>query len=157
MNDHKDLPPDDGPPLTAAELRRRMAEIQMAKAEEAAAKRAKLEEAQMAHIQDFMQGHVSHDDIERLRFKVQNAIEHGEGEVEVMRFPSSLLSDKGRAVNAGRSDWPDTLTGKAADVWRIYKERVADKGYGLEARILNYPGGLLGEVGLYLTWGTEDL
>lgn len=156
MSDENSILPDDRPKLSAAELRQKMAEIQMAKADEAAAKRAKLEEAQMARVREFLTGHVTHDDLERLRVKVENAVAHGHTEVEIGRFPSNLLSDKGRAVNAGRADWPSTLTGKSAEAYRIWQERLAPEGYGLEARILDYPGGLLGDVGLYLTWGAGD-
>ncbi len=155
MTDER-VTPQDGPRLSAADLRREMAEIQMARADAAAAKRAKLEAAQMAQINAFMTGHITPDDLDRLRLKVQSAVADGHTEVEVMRFPSSLLSDKGRAVNAGRSDWPQTLTGKAAEAYAIYRQRVAPAGYALYARILDYPGGLLGDVGLFLSWAGDD-
>jgi hypothetical protein len=126
----------------------------MEKAEQAAAKRSKLEAEKMAIIQEFMAGSIDGDDLARLRIRVQNALAEGHTEVEVLRFPSSVLSDKGRAVNAGRADWPSTLTGKAATFYRLYEERARPLGYGIEARILDYPGGLLGDVGLFLTWGS---
>ena len=154
---HDENPARTGPAMTAAQLRQQMAEIQMAKAEQAAAKRAKLEEAQMAQINAFMTGHVDEHELARIRTKVQHAVADGHTEVEVMRFPSALLSDKGRALNAGRSDWPQTLTGKAAEAYAIYRTRVAPAGYTLTARILDSPGGMLGDVGLFLSWAGDDL
>ena len=156
MTAKNDLPLPPAEPISAAELRQQMVALQMAKAEEAEAKRTKLEHAQMAQIQAFMEGHVDTEDLSRLRLHVQNAIAHGHTEVEVLRFPSSLLTDKGRAVNAGRSDWPSTLTGKAATWYELWETRAKPNGYGLEARILDYPGGLLGDVGLFMTWGGAD-
>ncbi len=41
----------------------------------------------------------------------------------VLRFPSQLCSEGGRAVNAPWADWPDTLRGEAAEMY-LRGERV---------------------------------
>jgi hypothetical protein len=153
MTKRDDLPPPQGPAMSATELRRRMAEIELAKMEEADAKRRALEEEQMAQVREFLEGRLTADDLERIRHRIAVAVENGQLEVEVLRFPSSVLADKGRAINNADPEWPQTLRGKAADVYAIYEERAAPLGYKLHARILNYPGGLPGEAGLFLNWG----
>jgi hypothetical protein len=147
-----DLPPPAGAPISAADLRQRMAEIELARIEEAEAKRRKLEGEHLAQIKAFMEGGVTTDELERIRHRVAVAVENGKTEVEVIRFPASLLADRGRAVNNFDPDWPNTLRGKAATLHRLYRERAAPLGYKLEARVLNYPGGKPGEVGLFLSW-----
>jgi hypothetical protein len=147
-----DLPPPSGEALSAAELRERMAEIELARLEEAEAKRRALEEAHMAQLREFLENRITADDLERIRHRVAVAVENGKLEVEVLRFPSTLLTDRGRAINNADPDWPSSLRGKAADVYAIYKERAEPKGYKLIARVLNYPGGKPGEVGLFLSW-----
>jgi hypothetical protein len=138
--------------MSAADLRQRMAELELARIEQAEAERRKLEDEEMAQIRAFMEGGVSAEELERIRHRITVAVENGKAEIEVMRVPASLLTDKGRAVNNFDSAWPTTLTGKAAVLYRLYRERAAPLGYKLEARVLNYPGGKPGEVGLFLSW-----
>lgn len=152
MAEPNDLPPPAGAAMSAADLRQRMAEIELARLEEAEAKRRKLEDEQMAQIKAFMEGGVTTGDLERIRHRITVAVENGKTEVEVIRFPAALLTDKGRAVNNFDPDWPNTLNGKAAMLYRLYRERAAPLGYKLEARVLNFPGGKPGEVGLFLSW-----
>ncbi|NBB70448.1 MAG: hypothetical protein GVY33_09005 [Alphaproteobacteria bacterium] len=140
------------PVMSAADLRRRMAEIQLAKIEELEAERRKLEQAHLAQVEEFMKGGIDAGDAERIRYRVAVAIENGQGEVEVLRFPASLLADRGRAVNNFDPSWPSTLVGKAAVLYRLFEERAAPLGYKLDARVLNYPDGKPGEVGLFLRW-----
>lgn len=150
MTNHDDLPPAQR--ISAADLRRRMAEIELAKMEETDAKRRALEEEHMAQVREFLEGRTTADDLERIRHRVAVAIENGQLEIEVLRFPASVLVDKGRAINNADPEWPKTLRGKAADFYALFEERAAPLGYKLHARILNYPGGVPGEAGLFLAW-----
>ena len=71
----------------------------------------------------------------------------------VMRFPAAWLSDKGRAINNFEQDWPETLTGRAkAGYEEVFKKELEPQGYKIKAQILNFPGGMPGEVGIYLMW-----
>ena len=40
-------------------------------------------------------------------------VEHGQEEIEIMRFPAHFCTDHGRAINNFEADWPDSLTGFA--------------------------------------------
>jgi hypothetical protein len=152
MSEIDDLPPPPEHPISAADMRRRMAELELAKMEEAEAERRKLEAEHSAQVKAFLEGHIEETDVERLRARAAAAIEQGHTEVEVLRFPAELLADRGRAINNFDADWPETLRGKAAGFYQLYKARAEPLGYKLHARILTYPGGKPGEVGLFLSW-----
>jgi hypothetical protein len=70
----------------------------------------------------------------------------------VMRFPSELCTDHGRALNMGEKDWPDTLVGQPRQFYEIWKERLEPAGYRLKAMIVEWPNGFPGDVGLYVAW-----
>ena len=44
--------------------------------------------------------------------RVKAAATRGETEMMVMRFPSALCADRGRALNNSEPEWPDTLVGQ---------------------------------------------
>ncbi|HQT77346.1 MAG TPA: hypothetical protein PLD10_09880, partial [Rhodopila sp.] len=79
----------------------------------------------------------------------------GEHEVLLLRFPSAQCSDGGRAINVGSDAWPETLTGEAADLYRVWRDELQPKSFQLKARILDYPGGNLGDAGLILSWAAN--
>ncbi len=152
MSGIEDLPPPPEDAPTADDIRKRMAEIELAKAEKADAKRRRLAEEQEAQLRAFLEGGVTESDLERLRTRVAVAVEQGHTEIEVLRFPASLLTDRGRAINNHDPDWPTSLRGIAADYHAIYKQRAEPRGFGMHARVLSYPDGIPGEIALYLSW-----
>lgn len=81
------------------------------------------------------------------------AAQRGEKDFRLLRFPSKLCSDGGRMINVPDPQWPTTLRGPAADVYERWQEELKPRGFGLNARILEFPGGLPGDAGLTLTWG----
>jgi len=52
---------------------------------------------------------------ENWRGLMHQAAEGGEKELLLLRFPSQLCNDAGRAVNAGELNWPATLRGEASE------------------------------------------
>lgn len=89
---------------------------------------------------------------ERLNKAVVAAAERGESEFMVMRFPSNWCTDHGRAINNFHDSWPETLTGVAKVAYETYERELKNLGYRVRAQVLDYPGGLLGDVGLFLRW-----
>jgi len=77
----------------------------------------------------------------------------GETEFLLLRFPSQLCSDSGRAINVPDPDWPETLRGEAAEMYLRWERDLRPRGFHLTARVIDYPGGMPGDVGLYLVWG----
>ena len=88
----------------------------------------------------------------RLLIKLRAAAERGETEIMVMRFPNTLCTDHGRAINNTLPNWPDTLTGRPRQAYELWRDRLKPQGYGLSAMIIDWPNGMPGDVGLFLTW-----
>jgi hypothetical protein len=68
------------------------------------------------------------------------------------RFPNQLCSDGGRAVNGGEPDWPSTLRDEAAEIYLRCERDLKPHGFRLAASVLDFPGGMSGDLGLSLTW-----
>jgi CBS domain-containing protein len=83
----------------------------------------------------------------------RDAASHGEREFLVMRFPSALCTDGGRAINAPQSDWPKSLRGEPAEIYLRWERELRSRGFHLNARVLDFPEGKLGDIGLFLAWG----
>ena len=49
-------------------------------------------------------------------------------------------------------DWPQSLEGFAKKACEYYMAELKPLGYKLTAQIMDYPGGMPGTVGLYLSW-----
>jgi hypothetical protein len=71
----------------------------------------------------------------------------------VMRFPCELCTDKGRAINNAEAGWPETLIGRPRQAYEFWRNELQPAGYRLTAMIVEWPGGLPGDVGFYLGWG----
>jgi CBS domain-containing protein len=80
----------------------------------------------------------------------------GEEEHLLLRFPCELCSDHGRAVNAPDPDWPTTLRGMAAEIFMRWKTELRPHGFSLHARVVDFPEGVPGDIGLFLSWGKVD-
>jgi hypothetical protein len=108
------------------------------------------------------------DIIELFLGRIKRAFERGESELMLTAFPSSFCTDDGRAViNAGappinkpgkgapepaEPDWLATMPKGARPVYEYWKSNLKPGGFSLTARIINYPGGMPGDVGLFLSW-----
>ncbi len=139
-------------PVSAADLRAHMAELEMEKLRLLEEKRHKAEGAMHAFAREFCHSHLTEEEIDEMRKKVRHAVDNGLFEVMVMRFPSSLCSDKGRAVNNGLPNWPDTLPGKARQLYEGWEARAKPLGYNLRAYIVDFPNGMPGDVGMFINW-----
>ena len=100
----------------------------------------------------FMNRQIQADAKERLHKALLMAAERGETHLQVFTFPSELCTDGGRAINNGHPSWPDTLVGYAKRAYEFYKVELQPQGYRLRAEILNFPGGVPGDVGVTLAW-----
>ena len=80
------------------------------------------------------------------------AAEHGAHECLLVHVPAASCSDRGRAIIQREPGWPATLTGEAAGVYRRWHDELQRQGFSLEARVMDYPGGMPGDVGLFLSW-----
>ena len=97
--------------------------------------------------------HISEDMWRHILLGARRAAENGETEYQALRVPREACSDNGRAINVAESDWPSTLRGEAAELWLRWRRELSPRGFHLSARTLEYPDGIPGDIGLFLSWG----
>jgi hypothetical protein len=138
--------------ITPDELRRITDDKEMENARELLEKKRKVEE-ERDHLRDaFMTQDIHPDVFERVSRIVKSAAERGEREVLALRFPSEYCTDRGRAINNFEPNWPDTLTGFAKRAHEFFLKELQPKGYKVGAQIMDFPGGVPGDVGVFLRW-----
>ncbi|MCA1405394.1 histidine kinase [Ensifer sp. IC3342] len=156
MPEHKEIEPNEAP-LSAAQLRMQMLEREMAEMEKERKLRSLQEQKLADFAADFLEKHVTEQEIAVVRRLVQNAVKDGKFEAMVYSFPSSLCTDSGRAINNADRDWPQTLQGKAKEFYERYQTFGKPQGYKLKAMIINFPGGVPGDVGFFLDWSPDTI
>lgn len=144
--------PPESDRISAADLRRRISDRVIAEAREQAAQARAKDEARRKAYQDFMARRFAEDDRVRARKRIERAAAAGRFEIELLRFPSEYLEDHGRRINNGDRDWPEHLTGYAKACYDAFQDLAQPQGYKLVARVLNYPDGMIGDIGLYVSW-----
>jgi hypothetical protein len=138
--------------ITPDELRRITEDKEMEKAREALEKNRKMED-ERDHVRDaFMSQEIHPEVFERVSRVVKSAAERGEREVLVIRFSSEYCTDRGRAINNFEANWPESLTGFAKRAFEFWQKELEPQGYKLRAQIMDYPGGMPGDVGIFLRW-----
>jgi CBS domain-containing protein len=111
-------------------------------------------EAQIEHeIREMTNNHVDDAFWQTVLKGAAEAARHGEKEFLLLRFPNALCSDGGRAINVPLDDWPKTLRGEPAELYLRWQRDLQPRGFHLTARVLEFPGGLPGDIGLFLAWG----
>jgi CBS domain-containing protein len=81
------------------------------------------------------------------------AARRGETEYLLVRFPCEVCTDHGRAINAPDPSWPETLRGLPARIFLRWKDELRPRGFVLHARVMEFIGGMPGDIGLFLAWG----
>jgi hypothetical protein len=84
---------------------------------------------------------------------IERAVSNGKTEVQVHRFPNQLCTDKGRAINQQEPGWENTLTGVPKEIHQLWAKYFRARGYKLKVEIINFPGGMPGDVAMTLKWG----
>jgi hypothetical protein len=84
---------------------------------------------------------------------IERAAKNGLTEVQVYRFPNSLCTDKGRAINQQEPGWEQTLTGIPKEIYEFWDRRLRPLGYRLRVQVVDFSGGVPGDIGLSLKWG----
>ena len=141
------------PPLISAEdLRAKMTKKQAEEAERKLQAKSKHEEELNELRTYFMTSKITDEERRQFRQKVYRLAEQGQSELMVFSFPSEFCSDGGRAINNKEPDWPESLTGRAKQAFDLWEQNSKHLGFKLEARVLNYPKGIIGEIGLFVMW-----
>jgi CBS-domain-containing membrane protein len=145
--------PPHATPVRAADFRALVTDHAQQEASHRAAERRAEAERRRQRVARLIEEHVSDEGWRTLLDQARRAAEHGETELMLLRFPSQLCSDRGRAINVSEPRWPATLRGEAAEIYLRWEHDLRPGGFRLDARILDFPGGLPGDVGLFLAWG----
>ncbi len=146
--------------MSAADLRKYMADMEMARASKEADRAGGADKAREKLIKELSEPvertpERIHEVVQVLTGKLRAAADSGQTELMVMRFPVALCTDKGRAINNMDEDWPDTLTGRPRQAYEFWQDHLKHLGYKLSAMIIEWPAGLPGDVGFFLKWGQK--
>ena len=140
--------------FSAADIKRRMAQRQAEKAAEELRRIKEQEERQKAVMAEF---HAPPDRtpeqlMQMIMQLVTHAAERGETEVQVYQFPNELCTDRGRRINNSEPDWEQALEGRPKLGYEFWRDHLKPLGFGLKAEVVEYPRGMPGDIGFFLTW-----
>ena len=108
--------------------------------------------------------------------RIRAAFERGENEYMLASFPSSFCTDGGRAIanayvppinpptkeDLEREEregpaWLDTMPKGARPVYEFWKNELKPGGFRFNVRIINFPDGKPGDVGIFFAWPRNAL
>ncbi len=140
---------------TAKELQKRLALVEAQRAAEDAQRAAAAEAEKKALLEQLSKPMGISDDehMKRAAAVIERAVASGQREVLVTRFPHELCTDHGRAINQAEPGWEKTLTGQPKELYDFWERCLRPRGYRLRLQIVDFPGGMPGEIGATLSWG----
>ena len=133
------------------------------------------EEEAVAFRQRLENFHLTDEIVQHGLDRIKRAFERGETELMISAFPSEFCTDGGRAViNAGappinrpskeelaaqadEPPWLATMPAAVRQVHEFWKNSLKPGGFGFSARVINYPDGKPGDIGLFFTWPKSEL
>jgi hypothetical protein len=114
---------------------------------------------------------LTQDRIDATYQRIRRAFDRAETEIMISSFPSEFCSDSGRAINnadlpsvvkpskeeaARLRDappvWLATLPAGVRVVYDYWKAHMQPQGFVFAARVIDYPDGKPGNVGLFISW-----
>ena len=101
---------------------------------------------------DLIDQHVFDPAWRQLLHRARQAAEAGAEEALLLQFPSQLCIDGGRTINMAAADWPASLRGEAAEMYLRWERDLKPRGFTLSARVVEFPDGKPGDIGLFLGW-----
>ena len=58
---------------------------------------------------------------------IERAVTNGNTEVQIIRFPNPLCTDRGRAINQQETGWEETLTGGPKEIYGLWYRYFRDR------------------------------
>ena len=140
---------------SATQIRKEAALKEAEKADEYARRAAAAEAEKRALIEQFNRpsGKSEEEKIMLASTVIQRAVRNGLTEVQVYRFPNTLCTDKGRAINQMEAGWDKTLTGIPKEIYQLWADYLQPRGYRIRYQVVEYPGGMPGDIGIVIAWG----
>jgi hypothetical protein len=138
----------------AKDLKKQIALREAEKASAAIRERTAADAEKQALLEKFSKpsGVSDEDRLARAIAIIKRAANNGLTEVEVGRFPNQLCTDRGRAINQQERGWETTLTGVPKELLEFWQKYLKPRGYRLRCQIVDFPGGIPGDLGLTLSW-----
>ena len=139
---------------SAKEMQKRLAAAEAQKAADSE-RRTTAEESEKKALLDQLSKPIGVSDDEHLKRAaavIERAVASGLTEVMVTRFPHELCTDRGRAINQGEPGWEKTLTGQPKELYDFWERCLRPRGYRLRVQVLDFPGGLPGDIAATLNW-----
>src|SRR5215212_2841696 len=150
--------PAQGPTTALPSAKQVMEQVALAEAEKAAVAlraQAKVDAEKNALIKKLTSpsGVSDEEALKRVATIIQRAVKNGLTEVEIIRFPNTLCTDRGRAVNNNlESGWEKTLTGLPKEMYEFWDRQLRPLGYKLRFQVVDFSGGVPGDIGVTLKW-----
>ena len=140
---------------TAKDIQKEAALKEAEKAEQEMRAKAAAEAEKNALLEELRKpsGMSEEEKIKRASAVIQRAVKNGLKEVQVYRFPNVLCTDRGRAINQQEEGWEKTLTGIPKEMYQIWHDYLRPRGYKISYQIIDFPGGMPGDIGITLRWG----
>ena len=140
--------------LSVKELMAKIAKVEGEKASKAMKAHEAAEAEKQALLDRLARPSGLSDDevMEKAAIIVNRAVENGMTSVQVFRFPNHICTDNGRAINQVEDGWEQTLTGVPKEIYEFWKRQLKPRGYHIRYEIIDYPGGMPGDVGIFLSW-----
>jgi uncharacterized protein (DUF1778 family) len=140
---------------TAKDIQRQAAIKEAEKADEHVRRMAAADAEKRALIERLNQpSGLSEDEKVKLASTViQRAVRNGLSEVQVYRFPNTLCTDRGRAINQQEAGWEKTLTGIPREIFQLWSDYLKPRGYRIRYQIVEFPGGMPGDISIVIAWG----
>jgi hypothetical protein len=143
---------EPAPGISASSLRDRVIASEQGKTEEAAEATRILGLEREKQVKTILEQRVTNETWQQLIRHAELAAEHGEKELLLLRFPSGVCSDGGRAIANVEEGWEKTLRGEAAELYNRWDRDLKPKGFSLNVPTLSFDSDRIGDFGLVLTW-----
>lgn len=144
---------DDDIFMSVKELKAYVLEVELAKAKKSLESQGRADQAKQELLERLKSNApISQERLRSFLLRVKAVAETGKSEMLMGRFPSEMCADHGRAINMAEPNWPETLQGLPRQAYLTWKEKLQPLGYRLKAQIVDWPEGVPGDVGLYLSW-----
>ena len=140
---------------TAKEIRRQTAIKAAEKAEQYARLQATVEAEKRKLLEKLARpsGLSEDEKVQLASTVIRRAVRNGLTEIQVYRFPHTLCTDNGRAINQQKPGWEKTLTGIAREIYQLWSDHLKPRGYRIRYQIVDFPGGVPGDISAVLVWG----
>ena len=140
---------------SAKEIQRQAAIKEAEEADEHARRLAATEAEKRALIEQLSKpsGLTEEEKVKLASTVIQRAVRNGLNEVQVYRFPNSLCTDHGRAINQQEAGFERTLTGIPLEIFQLWSTYLKPRGYRIKYQIIDFPGGMPGDIAVTLAWG----